>query len=119
MFNLFWAASLFNFWAQAKTVSQTVLLSIIPSAWIFIVSGTFLTAESLENIYSIIRNPDFTLRLFTYFSSNSWIKSSIAAGSVLEEKRWAYFGMFKYQKIGEMESEYPFLFCFESGFWMK
>ena len=41
------------------------------------------------------------------------------AGSVLEEKRWAYFGMFKYQKIGEMDSEYPFLFCFKSGFWMK
>ena len=29
----YWAPSLFNFWAQAKTVSQTVLLSIIPSAW--------------------------------------------------------------------------------------
>ena len=26
---------------------------------------------------------------FAYFSSNSWIKSSMAAGSVLEEKRWA------------------------------
>ena len=36
----------------------------------------------------------------------------MALGSVLEEKRWVYFGMFKYQKIGEMNSEYPFLFCF-------
>ncbi|HFI0257132.1 TPA: hypothetical protein ACGOVD_001843 [Streptococcus suis] len=27
------------------------------------------------------------------------------------------FGMFKYQKNGEMDSEYPFLFCSKSGFW--
>ena len=29
------------------------------------------------------------------------------------------FGMFKYQKNGEMDSEYPFLFCSKSGFWME
>ena len=27
--------------------------------------------------------------------------------------------MFKYQKIGEMDSEYPFLFCPKSDFWME
>lgn len=27
--------------------------------------------------------------------------------------------MFKYQKIGEMDSEYPFLFCSKSDFWME
>ena len=27
------------------------------------------------------------------------------------------FGMFKYQINGEMDSEYPFLFCSKSGFW--
>lgn len=25
----------------------------------------------------------------------------------------------KYQKIGEMNSEYPFLFCSKSDFWME
>ena len=44
----YWAPSLFNFWAQAKTVSQTVLLSIIPSAWNYYVSGTFITAEKFQ-----------------------------------------------------------------------
>ena len=29
------------------------------------------------------------------------------------------FGMFKYQKNGEMDSEYPFLFCSKSDFWME
>ena len=27
--------------------------------------------------------------------------------------------MLKYQKIGEMDSEYPFLFCSKSGFWIR
>ena len=27
--------------------------------------------------------------------------------------------MFKYQKTGEMDSEYPFLFCPKSDFWME
>ena len=27
--------------------------------------------------------------------------------------------MFKYQKTGEMDSEYPFLFCSKTGFWME
>ena len=27
--------------------------------------------------------------------------------------------MFKYQKIGEMDREYPFLFCSKSGFWLE
>ena len=27
--------------------------------------------------------------------------------------------MLKYQKIGEMDREYPFLFCSKSGFWLE
>ena len=30
-----------------------------------------------------------------------------------------YDSMLKYQKIGEMDREYPFLFCFKSDFWME
>ena len=29
------------------------------------------------------------------------------------------FGVFKYQKISEMDRGYPFLFCFKSDFWME
>ena len=36
--------------------------------------------------------------------------------SKIEDKVGAYFGMLRYQKIGEMNSEYPFLFSPKSGF---
>ena len=45
---LVFAPSLFIFLAQAKTVSQTVLLPKLPSARNNSVSSTFLTAESLS-----------------------------------------------------------------------
>ena len=30
---------------------------------------------------------------------------------------WAYFGVFKYQKTGEMDRKYPFLFFSNSESW--
>jgi len=30
-----------------------------------------------------------------------------------------YDSMLKYQKIGEMDSKYPFLYCSKSDFWME
>ena len=55
----YWAPSLFNFWAQAKTVSQTVLLSKLPSAWNSTVSSTFLTAESFISVLTDQKNKNY------------------------------------------------------------
>ena len=49
--------------AQAKTVSQTVLLSKLPSAWNSIVSSTFLTAESFISVLTDQKNKNYYIFL--------------------------------------------------------
>ena len=62
--------------------------------------------------------PDYNRRQYGFYMIDELVPEDHFLRQVDSEVDFD-FGMFKYQKIGEMDSEYPFLFCSKSDFWME
>ena len=60
--------------------------------------------------------PDYNRRQYGFYMIDELVPKDHFLRQVDSEVDFD-FGMFKYQKNGEMDSEYPFLFCSKSGFW--
>ena len=60
--------------------------------------------------------PDYNRRQYGFYKIDELVPEDHFLRQVDSEVDFD-FGMFKYQKNDEMDSEYPFLFCSKSGFW--
>ena len=62
--------------------------------------------------------PDYNRRQYGFYMIDELVPEDHFLRQV-DSKVDFDFGMFKYQKNGEMDSEYPFLFCSKSDLWME
>ena len=62
--------------------------------------------------------PDYNRRQYGFYMIDELVPEEHFLRQV-DSKVDFDFGMFKYQKNGEMDSEYPFLFCSKSDLWME
>ena len=62
--------------------------------------------------------PDYNRRQYGFYMIDELVPEDHFLRQV-DSKVDFDFGMFKYQKNGKMDSEYPFLFCSKSDLWME
>ena len=62
--------------------------------------------------------PDYNRRQYGFYMIDELVPEDHFLRQVVSKVDFD-FGMFKYQKNGEMDSEYPFLFCSKSDLWME
>ena len=62
--------------------------------------------------------PDYNRRQYGFYKIDELVPEDHFLRQVDSEVDFD-FGILKYQKTGEMDREYPFLFCSKSDFWME